>query len=193
MRWFKQEQGQDQNTTDVVWVSDGEAATGTNDDQPRCLKDFLIDLLGAASSFLVLVNIKTKDQRKSGNTFHLHLSYFILILIENVLLASSPLMLGNYSTHLDIAIALPFIILGLWILSCLLMVFFYKIYGHPWTDLNGLTQWNTFTTWVGAVKNCATCSCNTGANADDAYELPNRGSATTNSPQETDQVVSLLY
>ena len=142
--------GHEQNTTGEVWGSGEAAAVGTNDNEPRWyqnkkLKDFLIDLLGAASSFLVLVNIKTKDQRsRSGGTFYLHLSYFILILIENVLLASSPLMVGNYRgnpnpTHPELAIAnaLPFIILGLWILSCLLMVFFYKIYGHPWTDLNG--------------------------------------------------------
>ena len=166
------------------------------------VKDFLIDLVGAAASFLVFVNIKSKDQKSSsGGTFYLHSCYFILILIENILMASSPLMVGSYKYYTllgeTIFFALPFIILALWVLSCLCMVFFYKVYGHPWTALNGPEE--IFEKTKQCKELCFCCKKDT--TADNNMQLTEMGGATTKpineiapdfTPQDPVQVRVLL-
>lgn len=99
---------------------------------------FLIALLSSAASFLVYVRIKSKDNERSRGTFHIHLYFFLLIIVENILLATSPFMVqdGLWSSETRL-ISLPFMVLGLWIISCLSHLFFYKLFGHPWGVVNG--------------------------------------------------------
>ena len=109
-------------------------------------------LLGAAASFLVHVNIKSRDDANGQSTFHMNTYFFLLILIENLFLAVSPFLSGDDGyikasklfgeNRQNLLIAMPFVIFALWVLSCLFIMIFYKVFGHPWTDLNGPTNYS---------------------------------------------------
>lgn len=120
----------------LIWEVD--CHCGPNQEKKATFKRFLIAILGSAASFLVYVSIKGRDHKSGRGTFHLHLYFFLLILVENILLAVSPLMVqdGTWSDG-TWPLTLPFVVLGLWILSCLSHLIFYRLFGHPWGALNG--------------------------------------------------------
>ena len=118
------------------------------------LRRFGFVLMGAATSFLVYVDMRDKDGRKRKSTFQVHFYYQLLILVENISLAVTPLLIGEAVTNLPYdklpkkwLPALPLLMLCLWLLSCICMILFYKVF-HPWKAING-----------GNVRGTMLCEC----------------------------------
>ena len=59
------------------------------------LRRFCFVLTGAATSFLVYVDIREKEGRKRKSTFQVHFYYQLIILVENLSLAVTPMMIGD--------------------------------------------------------------------------------------------------
>ena len=107
------------------------------------LRRFGFVLMGTMTSFLVYVDIRDKDYCRRKSTFQIHFYYQLLTLMENILLAVTPLLLGDTSDNLsykyfpkNLLNGMPLIMLGLWLLSCISTILFYKI-SHPWSVING--------------------------------------------------------
>ena len=77
--------------------------------------------------------------------------------MENISLAVTPLLIGEAVTNLPYdklpkkwLPALPLLMLCLWLLSCICMILFYKVF-HPWKAING-----------SGVRAAALCECGRG-------------------------------
>ena len=88
---------------------------------------------------------RDKDGRKRKSTFQVHFYYQLLILVENISLTVTPMMIGKTEDNHNLPflnlpkkwfIGLPLLILGLWLLSCICTILFYKVF-HPWKAING--------------------------------------------------------
>ena len=65
---------------------------------------------------------------------NVHFYFHLLVLAENVTLAAVPVMLGKYGRTYFYMMAA---IVVLWVVSIVCKYVFYKLWGHPWKDING--------------------------------------------------------
>ena len=89
------------------------------------------------------VSVKTPQdmKMKRHGTFSLHLYFLLLTFSENLFLSISPMIFSHYNKNaqgLDENLNMwpPLIILGLWVVSFLGNVLYYKFL-HPWGKING--------------------------------------------------------
>ena len=100
-------------------------------------------LMGAATSFLVYVDMRDKEVGNKKSTFQVHFYYQLLILLENTSFAFSPLIIGDTVENLPYQnwgrkwlIGIPLLMLVCWLFSCICTILFYKAF-HPWKAING--------------------------------------------------------
>ena len=131
------------------------------------LRRVCLVLMGAATSFLVYVDMRGKEQRKRKSTFQVHFYYQLLILVENVFLAFSPMIVGNTMDNLPYQklgqkwlVGLPLLVLASWLISCICTMLFYKFF-HPWKAINGRN-----------VKGALLCECTTCLRVHEADRVP---------------------
>ena len=122
------------------------------------LKIILAVIVSAASSFLVYVKMQpsgdklkgrpdgagastadevvlmAKREQSRNSMLNGHFYFHLLMLAENITLAAVPMMLGKHGkTYLYMMGA----IVVLWVVSIVCKYVFYKLWGHPWKDING--------------------------------------------------------
>ena len=78
---------------------------------------------------------------KRHGTFSLHFYFLLLTFSENLFLSISPMIISHYNKNVqgldeNLIMWPPLIILGLWVVSFLGNVLFYKFL-HPWGEING--------------------------------------------------------
>lgn len=78
------------------------------------------------------------------STFFVQSLFFLLVLVENVLLASTPFMYPPEESNRALAclgrdklIEYIWMVIGLCVLSWIFHTMYYKYMGHPWSDING--------------------------------------------------------
>ena len=121
-------------------------------------KTILTAMISAAASFLVYVKMQpsrekfrgrpggdrpstadevvliSKKEHSRSSMLNVHFYFHLLVLAENVTLAAVPMMMGKYgSTYFYMMSATVM----LWIVSIVCKYVFYKLWGHPWKDING--------------------------------------------------------
>ena len=80
---------------------------------------------------------KAKEHHDKKSTLNAQFYISLLFFVENVLIAAVPLMLSKKPGSYYYMILT---IVGLWVASILFKYIFYKLFGHPWKDLNGPTM-----------------------------------------------------
>ena len=143
----------------------------------------LIPMISAAASFLVFVKIRplrkvkrnrkqvtatrslkadevvrrAKEEHNRRSTLNAHFVFHILVLAENVVLATIPIMVAPSSAiSLTSSYTIASIVV-LWAASILCKYIFYKLWGHPWKEINGPT---------GVSYLRALCGCHDAINSD---------------------------
>ena len=89
------------------------------------------------------VAVKTPQEMKtkSHSTFSLHFYFLLLTFSENMFLSISPMITSHNNRNVnsldqDLIIWPPLIIFGLWVISFLGNMLFYRFL-HPWGEVNG--------------------------------------------------------
>eukprot|EP00095_Tigriopus_kingsejongensis_P004696 maker-scaffold276_size226481-snap-gene-0.17 protein:Tk04696 transcript:maker-scaffold276_size226481-snap-gene-0.17-mRNA-1 annotation:"hypothetical protein" len=120
---------------------------------------WLVSLVNVVASSLVYVRIVPIDKQRPSkwrrettnflpshavlphSTFFVQTLFFVLVLVENILLASTPLMYPSSRAHVCLGTAklvqYIFIVIGLCLGSWVCHAMYYKYMGHPWSDING--------------------------------------------------------
>ena len=120
------------------------------------LARFSLTIFGSAASFLVYVDIGlgNKEKHKRKSIFQVNFYYLLFVLLENIILATMPLIIGDDADNLafhkmpkNLRVGLPLLVVALWLLSCLFRIAFYK-FCHPWKAINGSN-----------VKGALLCNC----------------------------------
>ena len=121
-------------------------------------KVILAAMVSAAASFLVFVKMQPSREKLRGrpggagastadevvlvamkehsrsSMLNMHFYFHLLVLAENVALGAVPIMMGKYgNTYFYLMAA----IVVLWVVSIVCKYIFYKLWGHPWKDING--------------------------------------------------------
>lgn len=115
----------------------------------------LVAILNIFASSLVYVRILPIDKQIRGDritaqksqqhsTFMMQTLFFLLVFVENILLASWPLIKGQSENNRALACLgqeklIHYIVLvaALCVCSWIFHVLYYKYMGHPWTEING--------------------------------------------------------
>ncbi len=86
---------------------------------------------------------RSSHQVQQHSTFFVQSLFFLLVLIENVALASTPFFVGQHTNRAlaclgrETLTKYVFIVVSLCAASWVCHVMYYKYMGHPWTDING--------------------------------------------------------
>ena len=83
-----------------------------------------------------------KSDQQHHSTFFIQSLFFVLVFVENMLLASWPLIKGGSNRALaclgpEKLIDYLFMVSGLCGASWICHILYYKYMGHPWTEING--------------------------------------------------------
>ena len=105
--------------------------------------DWAVFIINIFASGLVFVRIKRVGQR--GSSFVLHAGYWLLALVENLILVCMPYIYMNESGTNQVLNCLSRWVLNAYIgivvvqslLSAMSYFIYYKCKGHPWNDING--------------------------------------------------------
>ena len=83
---------------------------------------------------------KAKKDHKNNTTFYTQFFFFLLVFVENAILASWPLIMNDaciVKTYNAPMTTILLSVMGLTAASGLCNLFFYLCYGHPWAAING--------------------------------------------------------